>query len=342
MAAIPEGYVPPASVSAPDIDQPEDVCPAGGPESPHGPSWPPALPDGGYDVGAMSPADIQALKTSPDKDKRQLGATIENAKINYSEMLAKGERIVVTTPAANGGKPVLTLVPPGFDPCKPARVNTHYHGFNSTVADPKGAGGGLTARIEEVQAKDPQTVFVLPECKNAPAERSVLDPNKGNYNTDWSNVSSQADTEKDALAAAGISNVGTHVVSAHSGGGAALAAAIKAHPDGSGVKCDKLELLDCLYGSEKELADWGKTANGQAADVNYFHGTNDHSDKGLKTVFGDRYHRKDVGMPKPGDNPVLLDPAGNPIKDVHGQVKHRFNNDPHNFTNSVYTDSSGR
>jgi hypothetical protein len=335
MAVIPPGFnVPddPPAVVAPDT--PPDVCDSQAP--------PPPLPAGAYDVSQVSPSDISALERDPDRQKRQLGFTIENAKINYADMINRGERVVVTTSAGNGGQPVVALVPPGFDPCQPARVNTHYHGFNSTVADPKGAGSGQTARIEDVQAQDPQTIFILPECKNVPTERSVLDPSKGNYNTDWSNVSDEAQTTNDALAACGVTNVGTRVVSAHSGGGAALAAAIHAQPDGSGLQCDHLELLDCLYGSEVAIANWGKTANGQAADVAYYHGTNDHSDAGIKAVFGSRYHRTNVSYPKPADNPIVYDAAGNPIKNVRGQVMHKFNSDAHNFTNGAYMDSTGR
>ena len=46
------------------------------------------------------------------------------------------EGVTVTTPAGNGGAPVLTLVPPGFDPSKPATVQTHFHGDHTSVAAP--------------------------------------------------------------------------------------------------------------------------------------------------------------------------------------------------------------
>lgn len=138
----------------------------------------------------------------------------------------------------------------------------------------------------------------------------------------------------DALAAAGISNVATRVVSAHSGGGAALASAIEKTPDGSGLKCDRLELLDCLYGSQAQVEKWGGTANGKACgDVTYYHGTNDSNAdgavgrrKGLKATFGDRYHRVDVSTPRPV--PTGVGPNGKPVP--------RFNADPHHTTVGQY------
>lgn len=68
----------------------------------------------------------------------------------------------------------------------------------------------------------------------------------------------QARTTEDALRAAGVPEaaVSTRVVSAHSGGGAALASAIGAAADGSRLRCDQLELQDCLYGSEASIAAW--------------------------------------------------------------------------------------
>jgi hypothetical protein len=300
-----------------------------------------SLPPGAYDVSAIATPDLVALERDPKT--KLLGFTIDNARVNYADTIARGGRVVVTTSAGNGGLPVVTIVPPGFDPSQPARVHTHYHGFNATVADPKGHGSGTTARIEEVQAADPQTVFVLPECSNAPAQPSRLD-DKGNYSTKWTNVSDVTETTDDALAAAGVdaSALSERVVSAHSGGGAALAAAIDAHPDGSGLAADRLELLDCLYGSEAELAKWAKTANGQdCGSVVYFHGTNTHPDAGLKKGFGTRWKRVNVAQPKPADDPVLKDARGNPIRDVHGHARTKFAMDPHNRTNGQFMDAGG-
>ncbi|HSB98351.1 MAG TPA: hypothetical protein VLE45_00455, partial [Burkholderiaceae bacterium] len=120
-----------------------------------------------YDVARTSQADIDALKNSCDPAQRRLGHTIENAKASYGDLLAKGARIVVTLNAGNGGEPVMTLTGPGFKPELPARIHTHYHGDNATVADPQGSKAGQNSRIRETVARDPQTVFVLPECRSS-------------------------------------------------------------------------------------------------------------------------------------------------------------------------------
>lgn len=307
------------------------------------PATPPALGPGAFDVTAVSPSQITAMKASTDPAQRSLGFTIENARLNFSDTISQGGRVVASLSADNGGRPVLTIVPPGFDASKPARVHTHYHGFNATVADPVGHSSGTTARIEEVQKADPQTVFVLPECQDAPAVPSRLD-GKINYATDWKNVKSPSGTATDALAAAGLSGVtiSQRVISAHSGGGAALAAAMAAHPDGSGLACDRLELLDCFYGSEAQVAQWAKTPAGKAcADVTYYHGTNTHSDAQVKALLGARYHRINVGQPSAAADPILRNAAGQPIVDVHGKPCHRFNQDPHNYTIGAFMDDLG-
>ena len=118
------------------------------------------------------------------------------------------------------------LVSANFDPSKPAHVHTHYHGNDTTAAaDVQGC-----LRMRHVQGDDPQVVFVLPE-----GER------------EWSNVKSQAQTTLDALAAAAITNVGLTTVSAFSGGYRALWYAMQADATGAGVRCNRLELLDCMY-----------------------------------------------------------------------------------------------
>lgn len=128
---------------------------------------------------------------------------------------------------------------------------------------------------------------MLPECANA---------QPGKYATDWSNVKSQSDTTNQALQAAGVSNPSYRVVSAHSGGGDALTYAINRDKSGAGLQADRLELQDCLYGSQGPVAAWAKTDNGKAnQSVVYYHGTNDASDSGLRKAFGDRYQRHNLG-----------------------------------------------
>jgi hypothetical protein len=182
------------------------------------------------DVSALSAAELTRLRqTQPS-----LARTIEQAKATYAEALRAGARLTVTTTSANGNAPVLTLVPPGFDPGKPVTVHTHYHGDRTSVAAPDGSH---TGNLKEQLAKDPQRVFVLPEAQG----------NVGGNGTNWNNVKDQAGTVRDALAGAGVTlgADGTQVVSAHSAGGRALAAAMKAGT----LKAHQLVLLDCLYES---------------------------------------------------------------------------------------------
>jgi peptidoglycan hydrolase-like protein with peptidoglycan-binding domain len=233
-------------------------------------------PPGTYDVAKMTRADL--AKMSP-----AMRATAQRAQDALADTIKQGGRVLVGTSDGNGGKPVVTVIPPGFDPNKPATVHTHYHGFYATATPPQGHSSGTTERIQEIQKQHPQEVFVLPECANA---------RDGSYKTDWSNVSSQAKTTNDALQAAGINNVKERIVSAHSGGGSALQYAMQSKRDGSGVQADKLELQDSLYGSESAVANWARTPAGQQVkQVQYFHFENAHSDAGIRRAFGDRYQR---------------------------------------------------
>ena len=246
------------------------------------------LPPGSYDVASITPEQLDALKHSKDPKDHALAATIQRSKAAYGDLLANGSQIIANRQEGNGGQPVLTVLPPGFDPSKETRVHTHYHGYNATVADSKNHGAGLTNRIAEIQQKGgPQTVIVLPECGNAQA---------GKYATDWSNVKDQASTTNGALQAAGVTNPGYRVVSAHSGGGDALTYALARQKNGAGLQADRLELQDCFYGSQGPVAGWAQTPNGQAAhQVVYLHGTNDASDSGVKKAFGNRYVRQEYG-----------------------------------------------
>jgi hypothetical protein len=254
----------------------------------------PAVGPGATDVGNMRPGELDALRRSSNPLDRRRADTIARAQTAYADHMARGGRVIVSASQGNGGHPVVTLLPPGFDPNKPARVQTHYHGFHATVADGRNHSSGTTRRIDELQARDPQLVVVLPEASNAPARG-------GNYATNWNNVRSQAQTTRDALAAAGVNdaNITHRTVSAHSGGGAALARAMQSQRDGSGVQADRLELADSLYGSESAVAAWARTPAGRAAqDVTYLHGTNRAGrDRAIRDAFGDRYRR--VSVPGP-------------------------------------------
>jgi hypothetical protein len=227
-------------------------------------------------VRAKGVALEQALERSraqgdPIEAQRRLGITIENAKIAYADLIKAGAKVIVTTSAGNGGQPVVVIKGPDFSDKKPARVHTHYHGDNATVADPAGSKAGTNYRISESFKQDPQTVWVLPESVARPKPR-VEWPQRpdgagrdGYYTANWDNVQSQVQTTADALKAARISDKGAkHIVSFHSRGGEALINIMR-DQSGSGLRADRLELHDCLYGSQYSVAAWGKTANGKAA-----------------------------------------------------------------------------
>jgi hypothetical protein len=303
-----------------------------------------------FDVAKTPQCEIDALKASRDPAQRRLGHTIENAKASYGDLLAKGARIVVSLNAGNGGQPVMTLMGPRFDPKLPARIHTHYHGDNATVADPVGSKAGQNSRIRETVARDPQTVFVLPEAGNSTAK--VDSPTHNNsYHADWSNVRNQAQTTDDALTAAGISRVEKETVSVHSRGGEVIQRLMELDRSGSRLRADRLELHDSLYGSQGAVAKWGRTDNGRQVDkVIYVHGTNPPGrDSEIAKVFKGAYIRIDIARQKPLDdksNPVVYDgsdAARSRIKSddhggkygVHDGVR-QFNPDPHYRTTGQF------
>ncbi len=181
-----------------------------------------------FDLSTLTATQLKNLKTS----QPQVAALITSAQSTWAKQLAAKPpaRVLVTTSAGNGGQPLLVIVPPGFDPKKPVTVQTHYHGDRTSAA---AATGSHTLRIKERLVSDPQTLWVLPEAR-------------GNINangTDWSNVSNQKLTTADALSAAGVTSVARKVVSVHSAGGRALAAAMA----NKSVDADQVRLLDCLF-----------------------------------------------------------------------------------------------
>lgn len=301
-----------------------------------------------YDVAKTSQADIDALKNSCDPAQRRLGHTIENAKASYGDLLAKGARIVVTLNAGNGGEPVMTLMGPGFDPKLPARIHTHYHGDNATVADPQGSKAGQNSRIRETVARDPQTVFVLPECKSVFDRDTLPDSptHDKSYRADWGNVKSQARTTDDALKAAGITKVGRETVSFHSRGGEAIQKLMHDDPSGQSLRASRLELHDCLYGSQYAVVAWGHTDNGKHVDkVIYVHGTNEEGrDKEIAKTFKGAYVRIDVSHQQPMNdktNPVVYDGKDSARDDhIHGKKGHegvrQYHPNPHYQTTGRY------
>jgi hypothetical protein len=283
-----------------------------------------------YDVAQTSQADVEALKKSCDPAQRRLGHTIENAKVAYGDLLSKGARIVVTLNAGNGGEPVMTLMGPGFDAKLPARIHTHYHGDNATVGDPVGSKAGQNSRIRETVARDPQTVFVLPECKSVIDQGTLPDSPTHDkvYRADWGNVQSQAQTTDMALKAAGITKVGRETVSVHSRGGEVIQKLMHDDPSGKSLRASRLELHDSLYGSQGAVVAWGHTDNGKRVDkVIYVHGTNPQGrDAEIAKTFKGSYIRIDIARQQPlneKNNPVVYDGKGAARDDhIHGKNGH--------------------
>ncbi len=294
-----------------------------------------ASPDGaggGNTKGAPAvykvPADaatIAELKGSSDDATARLGRTLENANIAYGDLIKKGAKVYVTTSAGNGGQPVLTMKAPGFKDSLPAHVHTHYHGDNATVADPIGSKAGTNARMREVMARDSQTVFVLPESTRSGKYLQQPDTpqHDTSYSASWGKVTSQALTTDDALRAAKVSNVGSEVVSVHSKGGSAITQIMAVDPSGKGLRCDRLELHDSLYGSQGDVAAWAKTVNGRAVkDVIYIHGDNPPGrHRVIEQAFGKRFSMIDILKDAPKldqtNNPDFQDSSGQKFKRWH-------------------------
>jgi hypothetical protein len=252
---------------------------------------------------AVTSPQVEVTKDSPSKAEiaaykklnPAFGRTLEKAQAAFGDLTSKGTppgKVLVTTSAGNGGQPVVTVVPPGFDPKKPAKVQTHYHGDRTSVAEKDGRG---TKAIKDIIGADPQQIFVLPEAK-------------GNVNadkTDWSNAVNQKQTTADALSAAGVTNVGERTVSAHSAGGRALAKALETP---GGVQADRVLLLDCLYQPAMDNISKGLKANGKdIKEILVVRGTNEPARyKKMIADFKPRAHGFEVGAMKDDPHNSIL------------------------------------
>lgn len=184
----------------------------------------------------LSAADLDTLKRA---GKTELAAVIANAQQSYASLLAQGAKLVVTTSAGNGGKPVVAIVPPALarntDPAMPYQVHVHYHGMGSTAASPSGESP-LKARIAASFSQTPPTVFVLPHS-------ATLDK----ATPQWGNVKNTGTTATDAVA--GLTGTRTELtVSAHSLGRRALESAIR----NGGLVADRLDVQDAFYRTQPE------------------------------------------------------------------------------------------
>lgn len=162
-------------------------------------------------------------------------------------------RFSVTDLPANGWRPVAVWLPAGFDAALPARALVYFHGHGGNVGEAL-AQNGVLARLCDLGARHPQTVFICPQAAAAPFSYWMR-PGSGE---------SLARLEREALAeaarlagAAGPAaiDVEARIVSAHSGGGLALRNAVLAGE----MRADFVELLDAAYG------DWAQTIAAWAA-----------------------------------------------------------------------------
>jgi len=160
-----------------------------------------------------------------------------------------GKKAVIT-PEANGCRPVVVYLPPGFDPAKPARLITAIHGHYGNVGAHLQKHGWLDRirSLTEPEATptptdglkpDSQIIYVLPQANQPPF-------------TYWMNPpESAAGLEKAALDAARLMAVGHEIdvvsrtVEAHSGAGIALANAVAQGE----LHADKINMLDATYGT---------------------------------------------------------------------------------------------
>lgn len=211
----------------------------------------------------LSKAELaQVARTSPE-----LARSIGEAQTSYAGLLAQGAKLIATTSAGNGGKPVLTIVPPSLaantDPSRGYQVQVHYHGMRGRASKPN-ESSPVSKRIAESFQQQPPTVFVLPEWK---AEN------------DWSNVKNTGTTSGDALQ--GVTGQrGRTTVSGHSLGRAAIESAIR----NGGLKADRLDVQDGFYKTSPAgpqlVAQWMK--QNPQADVRVLLTTTAMSDK--KTI----------------------------------------------------------
>lgn len=310
-----------------------------------------------FDVSKTPQAEIDRLKKSTNSSERRLGATIERARVAYADLIAAKGSVVVTTSAGNGGEPVVIVTGPKFDPKEPARVHTHYHGDNATAADGPGSKAGTNARIREAIARNPQAVFVLPESleRSGQTQRSDSASKDTFYKASWTNAKSQAQTTDDALATIGVDKVSKEIVSFHSRGGEALHEIMK-DKSGNGLRADRVEMHDSLYGSQYDAAAWAKTDNGKAvARVIFYHGTNNaKAHAPVEQAFGRRFTKVEMGTQAALDdktNPVHRDADGKThtrnrdwkddqgVKHVNRPTVRQFDPDPHYRTTGQFLDA---
>jgi len=143
---------------------------------------------------------------------------------------------------ANGGRPAAIHLPPGFDPKKPARVVTMFHGHGWNVGSSLRTNGVLE-RVKALGAADPQTVFVFPQSAGTPFSYWMKPPES------FKGLHQQALGEAARISGGASVTVTSRTVDAHSGAGLTLQNAIRSGE----FKADKVNLLDASY------SDWSQS-----------------------------------------------------------------------------------
>lgn len=153
---------------------------------------------------------------------------------------------------ANGGRPVAVHLPDGFDPARPARLLTYFHGHGGDIGQGL-VSGKVLARIKWLGASEPQTVIACVEAADKPFGYWMTPPRES-----FRGLMAQVLEEAKSIADRDLT-IASRVVSAHSGGGLALRNAVVSGQ----FAAEGLEFLDSNYG------DWGmviaKWANAQSA-----------------------------------------------------------------------------
>lgn len=151
---------------------------------------------------------------------------------------------------ANGGRPVAVHFPEGFDPARPARLLTYFHGHGGDIG-PGLVSGKVLARVKWLGASEPQIVVACVEAADKPFGYWMTPPRES-----FRGLMAQVLEEATRLAGRELA-IWSRVVSAHSGGGLALRNAVVSGQ----FAAEGLEFLDANYG------DWGmviaKWANAQ-------------------------------------------------------------------------------
>ena len=106
------------------------------------------------------------------------------------------------------------------------------------------------------------------------------------------------------------------------------------------MKCDQLELEDCLYNdTAAQIGNWAQTDAGKAAGrVMYFQGTNDPGrDAAFSKALGDRYKNVNMASQGPDKSPMISGPDGKPVQ-FPGGPRHQWKQDVHNRTVGQFMD----